>query len=122
MHAGIDTWLSLAFSLVLQSIVHSDVNKFFQAMSGGRRRHTVLRSRDAEGLFARAFHRRAGRDALEGVRRRRREGRDPVRLRDADRRGQDGVEVQVPGSLSRNNGKDSPKISSSGIFNFPSES
>ena len=62
-------------------------------MSGGRRRHTVLRSRHTEGLFERAFHRRAGRDALEGVRGRRGEGRDPVRLPDADGRGQDGVEI-----------------------------
>ena len=124
-----DTHLAeFGFGVVLHSTVHSDlntVNSFIfthQAMSGDRRRHSVLRTCHAEGLFARAFHRRAGRDALEGMRGRRREGCDPVRLRDADRRGQDGVEVQVLGSLSRHNGEDSPKISSSGIFNFPCES
>ena len=86
-----------------------------QAVPGGRRRHTMLRSRHAKGLFARTLHQRAGRNAPEGVRARRGEGGDQVCLRDAHGRGQDGVKIQVFGSFSCHNGKDSPKISSSRI-------
>ena len=94
----------------------------YQAVPGGRWRHTMLRSRDAKGLFARTLHRRAGRNAPEGVRARRGEGGYQVFLRDAHGRGQDGVKIQIFGRFSCHNGKDSPKISSSRIcYLFPDQ-
>ena len=116
-------WPSLYNSLIKFVGISFNLNSIclnHQAVPGGWWRHTVLRSRHAKGLFATTLHRRAGRNTNEGVWTRGGEGGDQVCLWYAHGRGQDGVKVQVLGSISCHNGKNSRKIPSGGICNLSS--